>query len=120
MSTILRCVTNTKIPCTAKEFDKMGKTRFTVTVLGVSHLGWAYAPYKKPTGNKKVGKDPNSKPLFEMVIEGDAPKGLRVYSFKKAKSNFDRDERDSSVSAVLYIGQVGSCLILLVSGKVSE
>jgi len=84
----------------------MGKTRFTVTVLGVSHLGWAYAPYKKPTGNKKVGKDPNSKPLFEMVIEGDAPKGLRVYSFKKAKSNFDRDDIDLSICSEISIGQV--------------
>ena len=84
----------------------MGKTRFTVTVLGVSHLGWAFAPYKKPSGNKKSAKDPNAKALFEVIMDGDVLKGVRMYSFKKAKSNFDRDERDSSISSIIHIGQV--------------
>ncbi len=34
--TILRCVTNSVIPCTAQEFfASMGKTRFTLTVIGM-------------------------------------------------------------------------------------
>jgi hypothetical protein len=65
--TVLRCVTNSKIPCTALEFASMGKTRFTLTVLGVGSIGWAYAPYKKPAGNKRVPKDPNARTLFELV-----------------------------------------------------
>lgn len=105
-STILRCITNTRIPCTAKEFAAMGTTRFTVTVLGVAKLGWAKAPYKKPNKDRKVQQDPNAKPLFEIVREGHTVTGVRFFSFKKAKSNFDRDEHDSSISAVINIGQV--------------
>lgn len=106
-STVLRCVTNTRIPCTAQEFASMGKTRFTLTVIGVGSIGWAYAPYKKPTGSKKVPKDPNAKPLFEIVRNGDhVVTGVRLFSFKKAKSNFDRDEIDTSIKAEINIGQV--------------
>jgi hypothetical protein len=104
--TVLRCVTNTRIPCTAQEFASMGKTRFTLTVLGVGSIGWAYAPYKKPAGNKKVPKDPNARQLFEIVRNGEHVTGVRMFSFKKAKSNFDRDEHDSSINVVISIGQV--------------
>lgn len=105
-STILRCITNSKIPCTAKEFASMGPTRIAMTVLGVAKLGWAKAPYKKPNKDKKVVQDPNAKALFELVQEGGNVTGLKMYSFKKAKSNFDRDEHDSSISSVINIGQV--------------
>jgi hypothetical protein len=105
-STILRCITNSKIPCTAKEFAAMGTTRFTVTVLGVAKLGWAKAPYKKPNKDKKVQQDPNAKALFEVVRDGQLVTGVRFYSFKKAKSNFDRDDHDSSINVVINVGQV--------------
>ena len=108
-STVLRCVTNTRIPCTAQEFASMGKTRFTLTVIGVGSIGWAYAPYKKPAGNKKIPKDPNAKSLFEVIRNGEAVTGVRMASFKKAKSNFDRDEIDPSISAEISIGQVCWC-----------
>ena len=71
-STVLRCVTNTKIPCTAKEAMAMGdKLKFSVTVLEIPQVGFAYAPYKRATGNKKIPKDPNlnARPLFEFVKE---------------------------------------------------
>ena len=84
----------------------MGKTRFTLTVLGVGSIGWAYAPYKKPAANKKVPKDPNAKTLFEVMRNGENVTGVRMFSFKKAKSNFDRDEFDSSIQAEINIGQV--------------
>ena len=86
----------------------MGKTRFTLTVIGVGSVGWAYAPYKKPTGSKKVSKDPNAKPLFEVVRDQNhnLVTGVRMFSFKKAKSNFDREEIDSSIKAEIHIGQV--------------
>jgi hypothetical protein len=106
-STVLRCVTNSKIPCTKKEFLQMGtKVKISVTVLGVSKIGWAFAPFKKATGNKKSVKDPNAKPLFEMVRAGDKFTGVTMFSFKKANSNFDRGDHDSSISATLHIGQV--------------
>ena len=105
-STILRCITNTRIPCTAKEFANMGTTRFTVTVLGVAKIGWAKAPYKKPSKDKKVQQDPNAKALFEVVRDGNTVTGVRFFSFKKAKSNFDRDDHDSSINVVINIGQV--------------
>ena len=105
-STVLRCVTNSRIPCTAQEFAMMGKNRFTLTVIGVGSIGWAYAPYKKPVGNKKVPKDPNSKRLFEVVRDGDKVTGVRMFSFKKAKSNYDRDDFDADTSAEICIGQV--------------
>ena len=85
----------------------MGKTRFTLTVIGVGSVGWAYAPYKKPTGSKKgAGKDPNVRALFEVVRSGDRVTGVKMFSFKKAKSNFDRDEFDAGVGAEICIGQV--------------
>ena len=104
--TVLRCVTNSKIPCTAQEFASMGKTRFTLTVLGVGSIGWAYAPYKKPVGNKKIPKDPNAKNLFEIVRNGELVTGVKMGSFKKAKSNFDREEIDPAICAEISIGQV--------------
>lgn len=117
-STVVRCVTNTRIPCTAQEFASMGKTRFTLTVIGVGSVGWAYAPYKKPTGSKKVPKDPNARPLFEVVRDAgnnnNVVTGVRMFSFKKAKSNFDRDELDTSITAEIHIGQVcfGVCFVV--------
>jgi hypothetical protein len=106
-STILRCITNSRIPCTAKEFASMGATRINATVLGISKLGWAKAPYKKPNKDKKVQQDPNAKALFEIVRSGDSVvSGVRFFSFKKAKSNFDRDDHDSSINSVINVGQV--------------
>lgn len=109
--TVLRCVTNSRIPCTAMEYAIMGNTRFTLTVLGVGSLGWAYAPFKKQVGSKKTPKDPNAKTLFEVVRSGDTVTGVKMSSFKKAKSNFDRDEIDTSVQAEISIGQVFICLV---------
>ena len=89
----------------------MGPTRIAMTVLGVAKLGWAKAPYKKPSKDKKVVQDPNAKALFELVQEGGNVTGLKMYSFKKAKSNFDRDEHDSSISSVINIGQVHALIL---------
>ena len=106
-STILRCITNSRIPCTSREFASMGSNRFTMTVLGLAKLGWAKAPYKKAAAGKKVQQDPNAKALFEVVRnDGGVVSGIRFYSFKKAKSNFDRDDHDASINAVLNVGQV--------------
>ena len=82
------------------------KVKISVTILGVSKMGWAYAPYKKATGNKKTVKDPNDRPLFELVKSNDKFTGVTMFSFKKANSNFDRGDHDSSVFATLHIGQV--------------
>lgn len=84
----------------------MGTTRFTVTVLGLAKLGWAKAPYKKPNKDRKTPQDPNAKALFEVVRNGEHVVGVRFFSFKKAKSNFDRDDHDSSISSVIHVGQV--------------
>ena len=84
----------------------MGKTRFTLTVLGVGSIGWAFAPFKKQIGSKKFPKDPNAKTLFEVVRSGDTVTGVKMLSFKKAKSSFDRDEVDTSIQAEISIGQV--------------
>ena len=82
------------------------KVKISVTILGVSKMGWAYAPYKKAIGNKKTVKDPNARPLFELVKSNDKFTGVTMFSFKKANSNFDRGDHDSSVFATLHIGQV--------------
>ena len=95
----------------------MGKTRFTLTVIGIDTIGWAYAPYKKPAANKKVVKDPNARKLFEVVFGGgkadkiDRVTGVKMYSFKKAKSNFDRDDIDICVSSEIAIGQVNFLIL---------
>ena len=101
----LKCITNSPIPCSLKEFQNMGgKVRFSATILSI-HPGWAYAPFKKAMPGKKTFKDPNSKPLFEMVKENDVVTSARIYSFKKARANTDRDERDESIVSRVYIGQ---------------
>jgi len=111
-STVLRCVTNTEIPCTAKEAMARGdKLRFSVTVLEVSQVGFAYAPYKRATGNKKIQKDPNARPLFELVRvskeeHGEFVGGVKMFSFKKTNSNFDRGEFDASKETVIHKGSV--------------
>ncbi len=104
--TVLRCVTNSKIPCTAQEFNQMGKTRFTLTVIGIGSVGYALAPYKKPTGSKKVPKDPHARALFELVRNEGTITGVKMFSFKKAKNNFDRDEIDLGNVSEIHIGQV--------------
>lgn len=66
--TVLHCVTNSGIPCNAKELEKFGKGHVNMTIVAVKNVGWAYAPWKKPKANAKSVKDPNAKPLFEQVL----------------------------------------------------
>ena len=113
----LRCVTNTKIPCTLAEFQAMGeKVKFSMTVLSVSCIGWAKAPFKNASGKKKVVQDPNAKNLYQLVrSEDDAGTvvGVKLNSFKRANSNFDRGEFDDSKSCVIHVGQVINILLSL-------
>ena len=104
-STILRCVTNTLIPCTAELFAAMGKMRFNVTVLSVAHTGQAKAPNKKGPGGKYL-KLMNCKNLFEDIKDEDSISGVRMFAFKKANSNTDRGDRDEEMSADIHVGQV--------------
>jgi len=102
-STILRCVTNSKIPCNAAELALMGKTRFSVTVLSVAQVGFAYAPNKKSAAG--YVKMPNTKHLFEELKSEEAITGVKMYAFKKASSSMDRGERDDSFCDVIHVGQ---------------
>jgi hypothetical protein len=102
--TVLRCITNTIIPCTADKFAEMGKTRFNVTVVGVATVGRASAPNKKQAG--KYLKQPNTKQLFEPIQNEHSLSGVRMFAFRKANSNTDRGDRDDDISAVLTVGQV--------------
>ena len=77
-STVLRCVTNNLIPCTAELFAAMGKMRFNVTVLSVTHAGHAKAPNKKGPGGKYL-KLVNCKPLFEETKNEESVSGVRMY-----------------------------------------
>ena len=104
-STILRCVTNTLIPCTAELFASMGKMRFNVTVLSVAHIGQSKAPNKKGPGGKYL-KLMNCKPLFEEIKNEDSINGVRMFAFKKANSNTDRGDREDEVSVDISVGQV--------------
>ncbi len=109
-STVLRCVTNNLIPCTAELFAAMGKMRFNVTVLSVTHAGHAKAPNKKGPGGKYL-KLVNCKPLFEEIKNEESVSGVRMYSFRKANSNTDRGERDDELFVDLCVGQVGLCFL---------
>ena len=116
-STVLRCVTNSVIPCTPEAFAAMGKTRFNVTVLSVSLVGRAGAPNKKGAGGKYL-KLVNTKQLFEEVRGEDCIAGVKMHGFRKANSNMDRGEREDDVCATISVGQVSllvksSRLILL-------
>ena len=104
--TVLRCVTNSAIPCTPEALSEMGKTRFNATVLAIADVGRASAPNKKQAG--KYLKQPNTKQLFEMITDSEEQSiaGVRMYSFRKANSNTDRGEREDDISAAIYVGQV--------------
>ena len=104
-STILRCVTNTLIPCTAELFASMGKMRFNVTVLSVASTGNAKAPNKKGPGGKYM-KLVDIKPLFEDIKTDESIAGVRMFAFKKANSNTDRGERDDETYVDISVGQV--------------
>jgi hypothetical protein len=113
---VLRCMLNTPVPCTMEEFAKLGKNkRIAMTILAVSKLGWAMAPFKKtkPTAGKKAAdKDaPKPKPLFEAEELAPLTKeilSVRLYNFLKANANTDRGDRvDDSVS-LLRVGQASS------------
>ena len=112
-STILRCVTNTLIPCTAELFAAMGKMRFNVTVLSVAHVGQAKAPNKKGPGGKYL-KLVNSKSLFEDIRGEDSISGVRMFAFRKANSNTDRGEREDEIFVEICVGQVRLDLIRIV------
>jgi hypothetical protein len=107
--TVLRCVTNTLIPCTAELFATMGKMRFNVTVLSIAQTGHAKAPNKKGSGGKYM-KLVNSKSLFEDIKDSESINGVRMFSFKKANSNMDRGEREDEVSADIFVGQVSGLI----------
>ena len=102
--TVLRCVTNSAIPCSPEALSEMGKTRFNATVLAIADVGRASAPNKKQAG--KYLKQPNTKQLFEMISDDQSITGVRMYSFKKANSNTDRGEREDEISAAITVGQV--------------
>ena len=102
--TVLRCVTNSPIPCSPEALAEMGKTRFNVTVVAVADVGRASAPNKKQAG--KYLKQPNTKQLFEMISDDQSIKGVKMYSFKKANSNTDRGEREDDIAASIMVGQV--------------
>lgn len=111
-STILRCVTNTLIPCTAELFAAMGKMRFNVTVLSVAHVGQAKAPNKKGPGGKYL-KLVNSKSLFEDIRGEECIAGVRMFAFRKANSNTDRGEREDEIFVEISVGQVSfDCLMI--------
>ena len=105
-STVLRCVTNNLIPCSAELFAAMGKMRFNLTVLSVANVGHAKAPNKKGPGGKYL-KLMNCKPLFEEIKNDESIGGVRIYSFKKANSNTDRGERDDELFVDICVGEVG-------------
>lgn len=110
-STILRCVTNTLIPCTAELFAAMGKMRFNVTVLSVAHVGQAKAPNKKGGPGGKYLKLVNSKSLFEDIRGEESISGVRMFAFRKANSNTDRGEREDEIFVEISVGQVRLDLI---------
>ena len=105
-STILRCVTNTLIPCTAELFATMGKMRFNLTVLNIAHIGHAKAPNKKGGPGGKYLKLMNCKSLFEDIRSEDSITGVRMYAFRKANSNTDRGDREDEISVDISVGQV--------------
>lgn len=111
-STVLRCVTNSVIPCTPEAYAAMGKTRFNVTVLSIGLVGRAGAPNKKGAGGKYL-KIVNTKPLFEEVKDTETISGVKMYAFRKANSNTDRGEREDDVHATISVGQVVSWSDLL-------
>jgi len=106
-STVLRCVTNSVIPCSAEAHAAIGKTRFNVTVLTVGIVGRASAPNKRGPGvGGKYLKLVNTKPLFEEIRGEDSIVGVKMYAFRKANSNTDRGEREDDVFATIRVGQV--------------
>ena len=107
---------NTAAACTEEEFVKLGKNkRISLTILAVTKLGWAAAPFKKGkagAAKKAVAladKDAvKPKPLFEageVHLATGQILSVKLYNFAKANANTDRGERDDSAVSTLRVGQ---------------
>ena len=112
--TLVDCVCNTRIPCTADALKEFGKAHVSVTVLGVVKLGFAYAPWKKPSKKNaaKEPRDPNAKNLFEEPTFADAGgqrvmRSVRVYSFSKPSDGklADKGPREDDIFSLITVGQ---------------
>ena len=108
---VVRFVTHQPLPITLADVEASGQKRIVGTILAFPHLGYAKAPYKKPGKNAPAKRasaaDAPTKPLLEVVARaGDGqPLSVRVYSFLKANSNFDKGDRDDECFSELAIGQ---------------
>lgn len=105
-----RCLALRDIPCIPSPGTK---TRMSNLVLGFPHIGWAYAPYKKPMKNGKPPvKDPSILKLYELAESTPTSMGGRwnsavnAYTFEKATNQMDKGKRDSDNPIYLRVGHV--------------
>lgn len=103
---IVRLVTHNAIPTTAEECGSMKSKRIVGTVLGFPKLGFVSAPYAKKA---KAGKEPPAQPkrLLESLTTNQYGEvtSVKVFSFHKANSNYDKGPRDEDCTSVINIGQ---------------
>ena len=110
---VARCITLSSIPCTAEAFSAAGKSRVAGLILGFPHIGWGYAPYKKPVKNgKPVARDPTTQKLYELNGTSSTPNGgkwntsVKAYAYEKVSNQTDKGKRDSEHPMGLEVGQV--------------
>lgn len=105
--TVFHAVTNSKIPCTSEEADKFGKSHISVTIVGIKNIGYAYAPWKKPTKGgakaegptKKLFEDPTSVQMGRESIYSS----VKVYGFPR-EGKTDKGPRDDTVCGLAEVG----------------
>lgn len=112
---VVHAVTHTPFPTTEDDRTASGVNRVSATILGIPKLGFVRAPYKKAPskpgkkGDKRGEREPSAaKPLLELGehTQTGEPLSVRIYSFFKANSNYDRGERDEGSASELRVGQV--------------
>ena len=110
---VARCITLSAIPCTTEAFSAAGKSRVAGLILGFPHIGWGYAPYKKPVKNgKPVARDPTTQKLYELNGTSSTPNGgkwntsVKAYAYEKVSNQTDKGKRDSEHPMGLEVGQV--------------
>lgn len=91
-----------------RDHDKNSKGLRSMTVLTIAKEGWCYAPWKKPKGNTKTVRSPDSKPLFEIsdVAEHNGHRAVRsllVYAFER-EGKMDKGARNDEQTSELTVG----------------
>lgn len=105
---VLHVMSNSRFACTQSAYEQE-KGPMILTVVGIKHLGYVYAPWKRPAKNAK--KAAQSVPTQKLLEEVDKQRldaesvitAVKLYSFER-QGQADKGSRNDAVNFVVRIG----------------